>query len=389
MGLHGFLHADGSFIPIDAPGASGILTSASGNNDSGQIVGSFGNPMTHGFLDTHRNFTQIDVPGARSTFARDINSKGQIVGYSIMGTQEIPWGFLDNGGAFTPIFADFPGSTRTEANGINDAGQIVGSFRDGGGDHGFLDIPIEGGSQFSSLTVPGSAGSVATGINNKGQIVGYFLSGSEHGFVDVGGKFTQLDVPGANETFANGINDGGQIVGWYQDGSGQHGFLATPGGTVIGDPWFTTFDGHSYGFQGIGEFTLARSARNGDPFEVQIRTSSWAGHPGRSMVAAVASDLCGHRASFDLDRANAGGSLVSIDGLPSSLSRDDPLLLGDCTITQTSAGTYEAIWGTGEILDCPRSRPAARTPIGATAPPADGDRSCRSAHPPAVRHPCQ
>ena len=27
------------------------------------------------------------------------------------------------------------------------------------------------------------------------------------------------------------------------------------------------------------------------------------------------------------------------------------MLLGDCTITQTSAGSYEAVWGTGEILD--------------------------------------
>jgi hypothetical protein len=163
-------------------------------------------------------------------------------------------------------------------------------------------------------------------------------------------------VPGSRDTWPQGINNAGQIVGWFVDpfedrSRDTHGFLATPSGTVVGDPYFTTFDGHSYGFQGIGEYTLARSTRAGDPFDVQIRTSSWAGHPGRSMVAAVAADLCGHRASFDLDRAEAGGSLVWIDGLPSSVSWGHPVLLGDCKLHQLSANKYEAIWGSGEILD--------------------------------------
>jgi hypothetical protein len=61
--------------------------------------------------------------------------------------------------------------------------------------------------------------------------------------------------------------------------------------------------------------------------------------------------LCNHRVTFDVDHASAGGSLVWIDGRPSSLSAANPsLALGGCQLIELSPETYEAIWNTGEIL---------------------------------------
>src|SRR6516162_1972173 len=53
-----------SFTTLDVPGNS----QASGINDSGQIVGNFGeNGVAHGFLYTGGILTTIDVPGATFT----------------------------------------------------------------------------------------------------------------------------------------------------------------------------------------------------------------------------------------------------------------------------------------------------------------------------------
>ena len=55
---------DYSITVIDVPGAS-AGTTAVGINNSGQIVGSFGdNTGTHGFLYNGGKFTVIDGPGA-------------------------------------------------------------------------------------------------------------------------------------------------------------------------------------------------------------------------------------------------------------------------------------------------------------------------------------
>jgi probable HAF family extracellular repeat protein len=106
-GLHGFLYSGGSFTTIDVPGA--VQTIANGINDSGQIVGSFSDAAGHGFLDSGGTFTTIDAPGALSTDARGINDSGQIVGagsYSFEhGSRFI--GFLDSGGTFTAIVRGF------------------------------------------------------------------------------------------------------------------------------------------------------------------------------------------------------------------------------------------------------------------------------------------
>ena len=155
---------------------------------------------------------------------------------------------------------------------------------------------------------------------------------------------------GSSLTNPYGINDAGQIVGYFNDANGTHGFLATPGGSVVGDPHFTTFDGLNYDFQGLGDFVLARSAIDGDPFDIQIRTRLRGDGGAATVISALAAELCSHRASFDTDRADDGDSLVWIDGRPSSLSIGNPILLGDCEIAETSR-SIRAVWDTGEMLD--------------------------------------
>ena len=151
---------------------------------------------------------------------------------------------------------------------------------------------------------------------------------------------------------ATGINDAGQIVGTYRinDQCGplycNHGFLATA--TV--DPHFTTYDGVHYDYQGIGDFLLTRSTVPGDQFNVQIRTRSW--FDVASIMSEAAATLCNHNVTFDIDRASAGGSFVSLDGSPSSLSVDNPVLTADgCRIFELSPEHYQVVWNTGEMLD--------------------------------------
>jgi probable HAF family extracellular repeat protein len=217
-GTSGFLYSGGTFSNIGVPGA--ILTSPSGINSAGQVVGFYDitdNVNHHGFLFLDGSFSTIDVPGATATQALGINDMGQIVGtYSDAGGEH---GFLYLGGTFSTI--DVPGATSTSAGGINNAGEMVGTYSDATSVvHGFL---YQGGA-FSSPEAPGGELTQTLGINDAGQIVGV------PGFLYSGGVFSTIDVPGAaGGTNSEGINNTGQIAGFYFDASGAvHGFLATP-----------------------------------------------------------------------------------------------------------------------------------------------------------------
>jgi PEP-CTERM motif/von Willebrand factor type D domain len=135
--------------------------------------------------------------------------------------------------------------------------------------------------------------------------------------------------------------------------SSYYGFEnPTPTGVVTGDPHFTTYDGLHYSFQGIGDFVLTRSTVAGDPFDVQIQTAPLHDGAAVTLVTGVAADLCNHIATFDLDRASAGESLLSIDGHSPSLNLANPdLLLNACKIDELSSNSYQMIWDTGEIVD--------------------------------------
>ena len=151
--LHGYLRERDQFITIDVPFAVAGSTTATGRNDSGQIVGSYGGSdgNVHGFLKDGSSFTGLDVPfpGVMNTACNGINNKGEIVGGYLdnLGVH----GFIFSNGVFTSLDVSFPevsDVTSTIVEGINDLGEIVGTYaRTGGTTFGFLAKPVGGASQ--------------------------------------------------------------------------------------------------------------------------------------------------------------------------------------------------------------------------------------------------
>ena len=357
LGGHGFLDLAGTFTTINFD----VNTSATGINGAGQIVGSGGGNRVaggffvppRGFLDTAGTLTSVDFPGATYATPSGINGSGQIVGSYGFGGGKIlgpppptaSWTLLGHSRPSTSR-----GAPSTSANGINGSGQIVGGYSDGSGGHGFLDTA----GIFATIDIPGATSTSANGINGSGQIVGGYSDGSGgHGFLDTAGTFTTIDAPGATSTFASSINGSGLIVGSYTDASNSlHGFLATPIAGGVGDPHLTTYDGHDYDLQAVGDFLLTRSTVSGDSFNVQVRTRSWYDGAAVTVISEVAAKLGTDRVTFGLDRASSGASFVWVDGRSTSLSAGSPVLVLDGgRIVQLSPTEYQVIWDTGEILD--------------------------------------
>jgi probable HAF family extracellular repeat protein len=234
---HGFLYADGNFVPLDVPG--GFSTFPQGVNDRGDVVGSY-NPEQrsnrHGFIYSGGVFRTLDFPGPPpATELHAINNRGEVVGIYYGTGDGLIHSFVYTDNVFMPLAV--PGARLTVAFGINDHGEIVGWYQDFSfRPHGF----IYARGEFTTLNVPGAVSTLALGINNQGQIAGLFDTpepspppiGSahnyRHGLVYAKGAFTRLDVLGAAFTEAWGLNEAGIVVGDYFDSDGWHGFIATP-----------------------------------------------------------------------------------------------------------------------------------------------------------------
>lgn len=240
-----------------------VYTTASGLNNRGTIVGSFGAPgkQLQGFRYSigKKAYKAINYPGATYTIAMAVNDNNVIVGeYSDSGG--LNHGYFLQGSTFTQYDVD---KTGTGIFGINNAGDFVGSVGANGNYQGFLNV----GGKVTTFTVDGNP-TEAYGINSADSVVGYFVDPQftgTHGFVrDASGKVTQIDPPGSNTAGCTGITDSGVITGFYEDGSGAvHGFILANGkyrktgfqyvarmnqagafvGSVIGK------DGLTYGFE--------------------------------------------------------------------------------------------------------------------------------------------
>jgi len=323
VGATGVAHASTySYITVNVPDATSAT--ANGINNSGQIVGAYGNGAgQYGFLYSGGNYTTITVPAATYTTANGINATGQIVGiyYDSSGASH---GFLYSGGNYTTL--DDPLATgRTYANGINKSGQIVGQYGDsGGGIHGFL----YSGGNYTTLDHPLATSNpgitVAQGINDAGQIVGYFIDGSStlHGFLYSGGNYTTLDDPlGTKGNIANGINATGQIVGIYYDSSGaSHGFLYSGGNyTTLDDP-LATYATYANGINNSGQIVGSYVYKSGNssasggflatPTALQVS-------PATNIVASGIQGEAFSPTSFSYQLSSTSGSVnYQITGIP-------------------------------------------------------------------------
>jgi hypothetical protein len=152
-------------------------------------------------------------------------------------------GYLDNNGTFS-TFSDPGNPNGTFATGLNNGGEIVGFYAIGGILHGFL-TATSNLTSFTDIFNSAAAQTAAQGIDTNGNIVGFYkdITGTNHGFVDIGGVFTTLDDPLSRETGGNGTQilgisqDGTKIVGDYLDASGTtHGFYATLNTGAVPEP---------------------------------------------------------------------------------------------------------------------------------------------------------
>lgn len=229
---HGFIRdANGGITIIDMPGA--LLTVPAGMNERGTVAGVVFNPdfSLSGFLWRDGNFTLVNFPGARSTNLTGINNREELVGQFEENDLNVR-GFLLAGGKFTvidhnpPIFS-FP----TNPTDISDNGTIVGGFSIPDAFRGF----IQRNDTFQIADVPDQGFTQVMGINDKGDLVGFYSdrAGISHGYLRSNGKFFTVDFPQAVDTVPVDtvpfhINAQGTIVGSYRDATGAHSFRADP-----------------------------------------------------------------------------------------------------------------------------------------------------------------
>ena len=249
--LHAFLDSGGVLADL-TPSLAGTVSQAFALNAAGQVAGEFeaGGATTHAFLDSGGTLTDLNpFLGASASVANGVNGKGQVVGSFTSGG--VPQAFLYDSasagsggmGQVIPLQPQLYGlmATSSVANGINDAGQIVGRFTPSGGtsSHAFLLSPTGGAADLNPL-LGGASGSDASAVNAGGMVVGTFTAGGEgHAFAynSAAGAVTDLNpLLGASSSSARAVNAGGRIVGSFVTSSGaKHAFTYDSGTGVVTD----------------------------------------------------------------------------------------------------------------------------------------------------------
>lgn len=238
---HGYLRReDGSFITIDPEGS--VFTVAVGINNAGTIVGEWqaSTGALHGFTRSASGiYKTVDFPGAVDSVLIGINDAGDMVGAYDLGDQTTAIGFELRAGVFTSFEDPLAVPMQTQPNAINVQDLIIGIYGDAAGNlHGFTRHPD---GSFQNFDFPGADNTLPWKVNDVGQAVGgYFTNFPQHGFVlasagsangpTLASNYFSFDYPDSRATAARGINNSGQIVGLYRlPGSpARHGFFATP-----------------------------------------------------------------------------------------------------------------------------------------------------------------
>lgn len=127
---HGVVTNLGALVP-EAGGSVGIVSSARGINDAGDIAGFSRAPdgTTHAVLWSRGELIDLGNFGGYFAVAFDVNERRQVVGYTIMRDTFVRKAFLWDNGRVVELGALSPGQS-TFAYGINNRSEIVGSADD-------------------------------------------------------------------------------------------------------------------------------------------------------------------------------------------------------------------------------------------------------------------
>jgi RHS repeat-associated protein len=205
---------------VAATGHAFTLSSITGFNDGGQVVGIYSG---HGVYGTPAlgapgattapaaagNFTQFDCPSSEGSLETvgGINVSATITGScggaKVAGTGTVaPIGFVYKGTLttffdpipFTPATFTFQ-AYDTQGVGVNSSGLIAGAYQST--EPGVLELPFNGflydGSTFTSVLPPDGSGSIATGVSDSGTVVGYYVTTTApffYGFIAVPSNFS-------------------------------------------------------------------------------------------------------------------------------------------------------------------------------------------------------
>jgi hypothetical protein len=124
----------------------------------------------------------------------------------------------------------------------------------------------------------------------------------------------------------------------------NHSFCSTLTGRSYGDPHLRSFDQATYSFQTVGEFVVAKSAKN--HFEVQARQSPQ--NRNFSLNTAVALNVAGDRLCYySGDKPDGNFSPWRLDGQPLSLNGRTYFLPHGGTLS-LNGRYYTVSWPTGE-----------------------------------------
>ncbi|SRR5712692_15303 len=238
---------ESSFAVTDLGTLGGASSGACGLNDRGQVVGfsSLPNGESHAFLWSDCGMTDLGtLPGLGFSEARNINSRGQVVGDSTVELFTPPYhaALWERNGEIVPLGT--LGGIASFAIDINGRGQVVGASRRGDVQlHAFL---WQNGLMADLGTLPGHTLSVARAINHRGQAVGNsepietasighcpttpVAVQEQHAVLWDNGVITDLGTLGGVFGMAKGINDRGQVVGSSSLANGEeHAFLWSEG----------------------------------------------------------------------------------------------------------------------------------------------------------------
>lgn len=229
-----FIYSGGALTILATP--NGALSKAYAINNSGQVVGVYGDFESYLNAFLYSEGAVIDLGrlfGARISYANSINNSGHIAGqiYTSYPSPVTAYAFLYSNGTVSKIIDN--GSACC----INDSGQVAGTYsRDG-----FFYAFIYSCGRVTDLgTLPGGKYSEAYGLNLRGQVVGSSRTATPNSarpFLYSDGVMHDLnDLLPANSGWVLdrvfSINDGGQIVGIGTFSGQSRAVLLTPNATT-------------------------------------------------------------------------------------------------------------------------------------------------------------